>query len=93
MHSIVGRKAKVGAWCHIEGSAACSDPNPNVANAKMTPQLPLFNALDGRLNPSITILGRYFFDYFIYIYNNIYYYITLLCIFYFYYFYRLWSQC
>lgn len=57
MHSIIGRRAKVGAWCRVEGSAACSDPNPNVAYAKMTPQLPLFNALDGRLNPSITILG------------------------------------
>lgn len=59
MHSIIGRRAKVGAWCRVEGSAACSDPNPNVAYAKMTPQLPLFNALDGRLNPSITILGLF----------------------------------
>lgn len=60
MHSIIGRRAKVGAWCRVEGSAACSDPNPNVAYAKMTPQLPLFNALDGRLNPSITILGMFY---------------------------------
>ncbi|VVC26782.1 Hypothetical protein CINCED_3A008778 [Cinara cedri] len=57
MHSIIGRCAKIGAWCRVEGSTTCSDPNPNVAFAKMTPQLPLFNALDGRLNPSITILG------------------------------------
>jgi len=61
MHSIIGRRAKVGTWCRVEGSAACSDPNPNVAYAKMTPQLPLFNALDGRLNPSITILGWLYF--------------------------------
>lgn len=60
MHSIIGRCAKIGAWCRIEGSTTCSDPNPNVAFAKMTPQLPLFNALDGRLNPSITILGLFY---------------------------------
>lgn len=57
MHSIIGRQAKLGDWCRVEGSAICSDPNPNVAYAKMIPQLPLFNDLDGRLNPTITILG------------------------------------
>lgn len=57
MHSIIGRRAKIGSWCRIEGSSTSSDINPNVAFAKITPQLPLFNALDGRLNPSITILG------------------------------------
>jgi len=61
MHSIIGSGAKVGSWCRVEGSTTCSDPDPNVAFAKMTPQLPLFNALDGRLNPSITILGKYLF--------------------------------
>ncbi|XP_050530428.1 mannose-1-phosphate guanyltransferase alpha-A [Daktulosphaira vitifoliae] len=55
MHSIVGCSAKIGAWCRVEGTP-CGDPNPNKPFAKMD-QLPLFNPDDGRLNPSITILG------------------------------------
>ena len=49
----------MGRWARIEGTP--NDPNPNKAFAKV--DIPdLFNA-DGRLNPSITVLGewdRYF---------------------------------
>lgn len=53
LHSIVGRGSVVGAWARVEGTP--SDPDPNKPFAKMD-NLPLFNN-DGRLNPSITILG------------------------------------
>ncbi|XP_014255529.1 mannose-1-phosphate guanyltransferase alpha-A [Cimex lectularius] len=52
-HSIVGRQVKIGSWARVEGTPC--DPNPNKPFAKMD-NLPLFNK-DGRLNPSITILG------------------------------------
>ena len=44
----------LGAWSRIEGYP--SDLNPNDPVAKITSES-LFN-LDGRLNPSITILGK-----------------------------------
>ncbi|XP_068625030.1 mannose-1-phosphate guanyltransferase alpha-A [Battus philenor] len=53
MHSVVGQEATVGEWSRVEGTP--SDPDPNKPFAKMDNQ-PLFNT-DGRLNPSITILG------------------------------------
>ncbi|XP_061724002.1 mannose-1-phosphate guanyltransferase alpha [Cydia pomonella] len=53
MYSVVGQNASVGEWSRIEGTP--SDPDPNKPFAKMENQA-LFNA-DGRLNPSITILG------------------------------------
>ncbi|KAJ1519675.1 hypothetical protein ONE63_004940 [Megalurothrips usitatus] len=53
LHSIVGRATQVGKWSRVEGTPC--DPNPNKPFAKMD-NPPLFN-LDGRLNPSITILG------------------------------------
>ncbi|GLH13562.1 hypothetical protein R5R35_002286 [Gryllus longicercus] len=53
LHSIVGRGSKVGQWSRVEGTPC--DPNPNKPFAKME-NPPLFNS-DGRLNPSITILG------------------------------------
>ncbi|GBP33810.1 Mannose-1-phosphate guanyltransferase alpha-B [Eumeta japonica] len=53
MHSIVGQDATVGEWSRVEGTP--SDPDPNKPFAKMD-NTPLFN-VDGRLNPSITILG------------------------------------
>lgn len=53
LHSIIGRGTKVGRWARVEGTP--SDPDPNKAFAKME-NPPLFNN-DGRLNPSITILG------------------------------------
>uniref|UniRef100_V5GWX6 Mannose-1-phosphate guanyltransferase alpha-A n=1 Tax=Anoplophora glabripennis TaxID=217634 RepID=V5GWX6_ANOGL len=53
IHSIIGRGSRVGQWARVEGTP--SDPDPNKPFAKMD-NLPLFNS-DGRLNPSITILG------------------------------------
>ncbi|CAI8002055.1 Mannose-1-phosphate guanyltransferase alpha-A [Geodia barretti] len=55
LHSIVGWDCVLGAWSRIEGYP--SDLNPNDPVAKITSES-LFN-LDGRLNPSITILGCY----------------------------------
>ncbi|CAI8002053.1 Mannose-1-phosphate guanyltransferase alpha-A [Geodia barretti] len=54
LHSIVGWDCVLGAWSRIEGYP--SDLNPNDPVAKITSES-LFN-LDGRLNPSITILGK-----------------------------------
>lgn len=54
LHSIVGRGSEVGEWARVEGTP--SDPDPNKPFAKME-NPPLFNN-DGRLNPSITILGK-----------------------------------
>ncbi|CAH0551582.1 unnamed protein product [Brassicogethes aeneus] len=53
LHSIIGRGSHVGRWARVEGTP--SDPDPNKPFAKME-NPPLFNN-DGRLNPSITILG------------------------------------
>ncbi|KAK4885835.1 hypothetical protein RN001_002106 [Aquatica leii] len=55
LHSIVGHNSRVGRWTRVEGTP--SDPDPNKPFAKME-NPPLFNH-DGRLNPSITILGCY----------------------------------
>ncbi|XP_030761424.1 mannose-1-phosphate guanyltransferase alpha-B isoform X2 [Sitophilus oryzae] len=53
LHSIIGRNSKVGKWARVEGTPC--DPDPNKPFAKMeNPRL--FN-IDGRLNPSITILA------------------------------------
>lgn len=57
LHSIVGRSSTVGQWARVEGTP--SDPDPNKPFAKME-NPPLFNS-DGRLNPSITILGEWTF--------------------------------
>ncbi|CAH1252936.1 GMPPA [Branchiostoma lanceolatum] len=54
LHSIVGWNSTVGAWTRVEGTP--SDPNPNIPFAKLDSG-ELFSE-DGRLNPSITILGR-----------------------------------
>lgn len=54
LHSVVGRGSSVGQWARVEGTP--SDPDPNKPFAKME-NPPLFNN-DGRLNPSITILGE-----------------------------------
>ncbi|KAI5639164.1 nucleotidyl transferase domain-containing protein [Phthorimaea operculella] len=54
MYAVVGQDVSVGEWSRVEGTP--SDPDPNKPFAKMDNQ-PLFNT-DGRLNPSITILGR-----------------------------------
>lgn len=49
----VGRGSTIGCWARVEGTP--SDPDPNKPFAKME-NPPLFNN-DGKLNPSITILG------------------------------------
>ncbi|XP_067628969.1 mannose-1-phosphate guanyltransferase alpha-A isoform X2 [Eurosta solidaginis] len=53
LHSIVGRGSNIGQWSRVEGTP--SDPDPNKPFAKME-NPPLFNK-EGKLNPSITILG------------------------------------
>lgn len=53
LYSIIGWNSVVGEWCRVEGTPG--DPNPNKPFTK-TENVPLFNS-DGRLNPSITILG------------------------------------
>ena len=47
----------LGAWSRVEGYPC--DPNPNDPLARVTAES-LFNE-EGRLNPSITILGKNFF--------------------------------
>ena len=54
LHSVLGWDSVVGAWSRIEGTPC--DPDPNKPFAKMD-NISLFNG-DGKLNPSITILGR-----------------------------------
>ncbi|KAG7206603.1 hypothetical protein KM043_000286 [Ampulex compressa] len=53
LHSIIGKNCYIGKWARIEGTPC--DPNPDKPFAKMD-NLPLFNT-NGKLNPSITILG------------------------------------
>ncbi|XP_063951956.1 mannose-1-phosphate guanyltransferase alpha-A-like isoform X1 [Lytechinus pictus] len=53
LHSIIGWNSMVGAWSRVEGTP--NDPNPNLDHAKIDSGT-LFNG-EGRLNPSITILG------------------------------------
>ncbi|XP_069792170.1 mannose-1-phosphate guanylyltransferase regulatory subunit alpha-A-like [Narcine bancroftii] len=52
LNCIVGWDSTVGKWSRVEGTP--SDPNPNDPHAKIDSET-LFS--DGRLNPSITILG------------------------------------
>lgn len=54
LHSIIGTGTNVGEWARVEGTPC--DPNPNKPFAKME-NLPLFH-VNGKLNPSITILGK-----------------------------------
>ncbi|CAJ0578266.1 unnamed protein product, partial [Mesorhabditis spiculigera] len=53
MNSVVGWRSAVGAWARVEGIPLA--PNPNVPFAKLENK-PLFLD-DGRLTPSVTILG------------------------------------
>jgi mannose-1-phosphate guanylyltransferase len=53
LYTIVGWNSFIGRWSRVEGTPC--DPNPNKPFAKMD-NVPLFNE-EGRLNPSITILG------------------------------------
>uniref|UniRef100_A0A8C4PX38 GDP-mannose pyrophosphorylase Ab n=1 Tax=Eptatretus burgeri TaxID=7764 RepID=A0A8C4PX38_EPTBU len=59
LNAIVGWNSTVGRWARVEGTP--SDPNPNDPFAKINSET-LFNP-DGRLNPSITILGVMFADF------------------------------
>ena len=58
MHAVIGMNSKVGDWTRVEGTP--NDPNPNKPFAK-TDNHPLFNQ-EGKLNPSITIVGKFFFS-------------------------------
>lgn len=53
LNSIVGWDSTIGRWARVEGTP--SDPNPNDPYAKIDSET-LFR--DGRLTPSITILGK-----------------------------------
>uniref|UniRef100_A0A0N4ZCY2 NTP_transferase domain-containing protein n=1 Tax=Parastrongyloides trichosuri TaxID=131310 RepID=A0A0N4ZCY2_PARTI len=53
LHSIIGWGSQVGNWARVEGTSIA--PNPNIPFAKLDNK-DLFNN-DGRLNPSLTILG------------------------------------
>ncbi|VDP03216.1 unnamed protein product [Heligmosomoides polygyrus] len=53
LHSVVGWRSVIGAWSRVEGIPIA--PNPNLPFAKLENK-PLFLS-DGRLNPSLTILG------------------------------------
>jgi hypothetical protein len=54
LHSIIGWDCILGAWSRVEGYPR--DPNPNDPLASVSSES-LFNE-EGRLNPSITILGE-----------------------------------
>ncbi|GFR70384.1 mannose-1-phosphate guanyltransferase alpha [Elysia marginata] len=53
LHSIVGWHSTVGVWTRVEGTP--NDPNPNKPFAKL--EIPCMFSSDGRLNPSITVIG------------------------------------
>lgn len=53
LYSVIGWRCVLGSWSRVEGTPVA--PNPNVPFAKLDNK-PLFNT-DGRLNPSLTILG------------------------------------
>jgi len=53
LYAVIGMNAKIGDWSRVEGTP--NDPNPNKPFAK-TDNYPLFNQ-EGKLNPSITIVG------------------------------------
>ncbi|KAI6232632.1 NTP-transferase domain-containing protein [Aphelenchoides fujianensis] len=53
LNSVIGWRSVIGAWARVEGTPV--SPNPNLPFAKLDNK-PLFRA-DGRLNPSLTILG------------------------------------
>lgn len=55
LHSIIGWDCILGAWSRVEGYPC--DPNPNDPLASVSSES-LFNE-EGRLNPSITILGGF----------------------------------
>jgi len=56
LYSIIGWNSQVGDWTRIEGTP--NDPNPNKPFAKLE-AIPTFTN-DGKLNPSITVIGMYY---------------------------------
>lgn len=52
IHSVIGWRSHIGSWSRVEGLPIA--PNPNIPFAKLENK-PMFT--DGRLNPSLTILG------------------------------------
>lgn len=63
LHSIVGWDSTIGKWARVEGTP--SDPNPNDPYAKIDSET-LFR--EGKLTPSITILGKISFMFALFIY-------------------------
>ncbi|XP_025080553.1 mannose-1-phosphate guanyltransferase alpha-A-like isoform X2 [Pomacea canaliculata] len=53
LHSIIGWHSIIGFWSRVEGTP--NDPNPNKPFAKL--EIPSMFSSDGRLNPSITVIG------------------------------------
>lgn len=53
LHAIIGWGSTVGFWARVEGTP--NDPNPNKPFAKL--EIPSMFSEDGRLNPSITVIG------------------------------------
>jgi mannose-1-phosphate guanylyltransferase len=56
---LLGANSEIGCWSRVEGTPC--DPNPDKPFAKME-NAPLFND-EGRLNPSITILGNFYLNF------------------------------
>lgn len=54
LNSIIDRGSRVGAWSRVEGAPVAASPDDP---ATSVPSKPLFNS-DGRLEPSITIVGE-----------------------------------
>lgn len=53
LYTIIGPRATIGQWSRVEGTA--NDPNPNKPFAKLDVCGAFSN--DGRLQPSITVIG------------------------------------
>lgn len=68
--TFLGANSEIGCWSRVEGTPC--DPNPDKPFAKME-NAPLFND-EGRLNPSITILGNCAFLFYCVFMNVSYYY-------------------
>ncbi|KAL5005613.1 hypothetical protein ScPMuIL_016771 [Solemya velum] len=53
LYGVIGYNSGIGAWTRIEGTP--NDPNPNKPFAKL--EIPSMFTTDGKLNPSITVIG------------------------------------
>ena len=54
LYSVIGWGSVIGEYSRVEGTP--NDPNPNKPFAKL--DIPPLFSEDGRLNPSITIIGK-----------------------------------